>query len=127
MDTGARTFLRQVEGYNCGPNACTKILEIFGLVAEFEIHNAYGLGTTRNLVMEQWKRFLVRCNDDLIVRMQQQEPISVLREEGASKGGKITSQQANTCTFDTLDICFCFDDESHMDIIHLFCCKNSIH
>jgi hypothetical protein len=68
-------FLRQVEGYNCGPIACTKILEIFGLVTEFEIHNAYGLGTIRNLVTEQWKCFLVRCNDDLIVFMQQREPI----------------------------------------------------
>ena len=64
-------FVRQLEGYNCGPIACTKILEMFGLVTKFEVNNAYGLGTIRNLVTEQWKRFLIRCNDDLIICIQQ--------------------------------------------------------
>jgi len=73
-------FVRQLEGYNCGPIACTKILEMFGLVTELEVNNAYGLGTIRNLVIEQWKRFLVRCNDDLIIRIQQRRPIAVLGE-----------------------------------------------
>jgi hypothetical protein len=119
-------FVRQLEGYNCGPIACTKILEIFGLVTKFVIHHVYGLGTIRNLVTDQWKRFLFHCNDDLIVRMQQQRPIAVLREAYASKGGNMSSQ-ANTSTFDPLDICFCFDDESRMDIVRLVCCKNYIH
>ncbi len=65
-------FVRQPKGYNCGPIASTKILEMFGLVTEFEVNNAYGLGTIRNLVTEQWKRFLIRCNDDLIFRIVQQ-------------------------------------------------------
>jgi hypothetical protein len=64
-------FVRQLEGYNCGPIACTKILEVFGLVTEFEVNNAYGLGTIRNLVTEQWNRFLVRCTNDLVIRIQQ--------------------------------------------------------
>ncbi len=113
-------FVRQLEGYNCGPIACTKILEMFGLVTKFEVNNAYGLGTIRNLVIEQWKRFLVRCNDDLIIRIQQRRPIAVLGEEYASKGGNMMSQ-ANTRTFDPLNICFCFDDEPHMDIASNSC------
>jgi hypothetical protein len=64
-------FVRQPKGYNCEPIACTKILEVFGLVTEFEVNNAYGLGTIRNLVTEQWNRFLIRCNNDLVVRIQQ--------------------------------------------------------
>ncbi len=28
-------FVKQLEGYNCGPIACTKILKIFGLVTEY--------------------------------------------------------------------------------------------
>ena len=119
-------FVKQLEGYNCGPIACTKILEIFGLVTKFEVDHAYGIGTIRNLVTEQWQRFLIRCNDDLIVRIQQRRPIAVLREEYASKGGNMTSQ-GDTSTFDPLDICFCFNDESHMDILHLVCCKQFIH
>ena len=72
-------FVTQVEGYNCGPIACAKILEIFGLVTEFEIQHAYKLGTIRKLVTDQWTRFLIQCNDDLIVRIKQREPIAKLR------------------------------------------------
>jgi hypothetical protein len=46
-------FLKQLEGLNCGPIVCTKILEIFGLVTEFEVNIAYSLGTIRSLVTEQ--------------------------------------------------------------------------
>ena len=118
--------MRQLEGYNCGPIACPKILETFGLVTKFGVNNAYGLGTIRNLVTEQWKRFLIRCTDDLIVHIVQRQPIAVLREEYASKGGNMTSQ-ADTRTFDPLDICFCFDDEPHIDIVRLVCCKEFMH
>ena len=62
-------FVRQLEGYNCGPIACTKILEVFGLVTEFEVNNAYGLGTIRTLVTSQWKHFFEHCNDNLVVRI----------------------------------------------------------
>ena len=114
-------FVKQLEGYNCGPIACTKILEVFRLVSEFEVNNAYNLGTIRTLVTEQWKRFLVRCNDDLVVRMKQRRPIGVLREEYASKEKNMTSP-ADPRPIDPLDICFCFDDEPDMDIVRLVCC-----
>jgi hypothetical protein len=119
--------VKQLEGYNCGLIACTKILEVFGLVSEFEVNNAYGLGTIRALVTEQWKRFLVRCNDDLVVRMKQRRPIGVLWEEYASKGEKNIMSQAETRCFDPLDICFCFDDEPNMDIVRLVCCHDFMH
>jgi hypothetical protein len=119
-------FVRQLEGYNCGPIACTKILEVFGLVTEFEVNNAYGLGTIRTLVTDQWKRFLERCNDDLVVRIQQRRPIAELREEYASKEKNMTSP-ADPRPIDPLDICFCFDDEPHMDIVRLVCCKEFMH
>jgi hypothetical protein len=126
-------FLKQLEGFNCGPIACTKILEIFGLVTEFEVNIAYSLGTIRSLVTEQWKGFLQRCNSDLIVRIQQREPLTKLCQEYASMGEDMTSQSSNatsqsyTAAFDPLDVCFCFSDEAHMDIVRLVCCKQLIH
>jgi hypothetical protein len=91
METGVRTFLRQVEGYNCGPIACAKILEILGLVPEIQIHNVYGLGTIRNLVTEQWKyssygatmisSFV--CNND--------NPSLYFEKRVPQRGGKIMS------------------------------------
>ena len=122
-------FVKQLDGFDCGPIACTKILEIFGLVTKFEVHNAYGVGNIRTLVVEHWKRFIERCNDDLIIRrVQERRPIAVLREEYAAKAGGGTTFIASTAsTFDPLDVCFCFDDESHMDILRLACCKAFIH
>jgi hypothetical protein len=35
--------------------------------------------------------------------------------------------QADTRSIDPLDICFCFDDEPHMDIVCLVCCKEFMH
>ncbi len=102
--------MKQLEGFNCGPIVCTKILEIFGLVTKFEVKNAYGLGTINSLVTEQWKRFLQRCNDDLVVRIQQTEPLTELRQEYASMGEDTTSQsntatsQSYTAAFDLLDV-----------------------
>ena len=37
------------------------------------------------------------------------------------------TSQADTHTFDPLDICFRFDDEEHMDIVRLVCCKEFMH
>ncbi len=37
------------------------------------------------------------------------------------------TSQADTRTFDPLDICFCFDDEPHVDIVCLDCCKELMH
>ena len=34
---------------------------------------------------------------------------------------------ATASTFDPLDVCHCFDDEPHMDILRLTCCKTFIH
>jgi hypothetical protein len=125
--------LKQLEGFNCGPIACTKILEIFGLVTKFEVNNVYGLGTMRSLVTKQWKRFLQRCNNDLVVSIHQREPLTNLRQEYASMGEDTTSQsntatsQSYTAAFDPLDVCFCFSDEAHMDIVCLVCCKQLIH
>ena len=42
-------------------------------------------------------------------------------------GGGTTSTATTASTFDPLDVCHCFDDESHMDILHLACCKTFIH
>jgi hypothetical protein len=126
-------FLKQLEGFDCEPIACTKILKIFGLVTKFKVNIAYSLGTIRSLVTEQWKGFLQRCNNNLVVWIQQREPLTKLRQEYASMGEDTTYQsntamsQSYTAAFDPLDVCFCFSDKAHMDIVRLVCCKQSIH
>ncbi len=41
------TFILQVDGFNCGPIACVKILEMFGLATHVDLELGYQMGTLR--------------------------------------------------------------------------------
>jgi len=121
-------FVKQLDGYECGPIACTKMLEIFGLVTEFEVNLAYAVGNIRSMVTNHWKHFLERCNDDLIIRRKvERRPVAEIVDESAAQSEGGETSIANIPTFDPLDVCHCFDDESHMDILRLVCCKALVH
>jgi hypothetical protein len=121
--------VKQLEGFNCGPIACTKILEIFELVTEFEVKQAYNIGSIRTLVTQEWQRFLRRCNTDLIVRVQDRRPANKKIPDVAAVlmvVEKTTIEES--IKFNPLEVCFCFDDKPHQDVIHLKdCCKQFIH
>jgi len=52
------SFVQQVDGCNCGPIACMKVLELFLLVNERGVHSAYSSNRIRQVVMQHWQRFL---------------------------------------------------------------------
>ncbi len=51
-------FVKQVDPFNCGPIACTKILEMFHLTSAYEVKLAYDTNSICNLVTEHWRRFV---------------------------------------------------------------------
>jgi hypothetical protein len=61
-------FVAQTDGYNCGPIACLKILEMYSLVSVLDIEVAYSLNGLRRLAMDKWRLFIDYCNNDLVVR-----------------------------------------------------------
>ncbi len=122
------------------PLPVPKILEIFGLVTEYEVQRAYNTNTIKTLVMEERKRFLKHCNDDLIIPVRDRQPTKdgVGMEthdkdnETVGMDTKPDGMQINPVVqgpaLDPLDVCFCFCDEPHMDITCLkHCCKQLVH
>ena len=62
-------FLSQIDGFNCGPIACAKILELFG-VADYENlrieHEFNGLW---KMIRDFWNQFMRASEQDVIVRV----------------------------------------------------------
>jgi hypothetical protein len=59
-------ILKQHDGFNCGPIACLKVMEIYGILPMNSIaeigHQKYG---HRGVVMEYYKRFFLKHDSEL--------------------------------------------------------------
>ncbi len=51
-------FVKQMDPFNCGPIACTKIMEMFHLISAYEVKLAYAVNGICKLVTEHWTRFV---------------------------------------------------------------------
>jgi hypothetical protein len=51
-------FVKQMDPFNCGPIACTKIMEMFQIISEYKVKKAYAVNGIRTLVTEHWNKFL---------------------------------------------------------------------
>ncbi len=138
------TFVAQTDGYNCGPIACLKVLEMYSLISVDDIKLAYSLNTLHKLVMDKWKRFIDYCDQDLVVwrsfevTMEEPQPLpglSPLPPATMSDENEVMRQihpavavaDAVTASAQAppadLDICFCAADEISMELIEMRCCK----
>ncbi len=73
-------------------------------------------------MVDTWKLLKEKCNDDLIVRVRDKRNLEERDDI------KISAQISTaTVTTDPLDLCFCFNDEPHMDIVAWPCCSKLIH
>ena len=115
-------FMKQLDGCNCGPLACSKVIELFGIVSVAEIKKAYDFNGLRRMVVDTWSLMKERCNEDLIVRVRDKRPLD--EREGVQYSAQIGPARGPV---DPLDLCFCFDDEPHMDVVAWPCCFKLIH
>jgi hypothetical protein len=97
------SFLHQLDGNNCGPIACLKILELFHAIDVEAAHEVYEKQNIRKFVMAEWDRLVERCSKDLLVF------VSEKLVDGA------------------YGLCFCCTDLPSMEVINLPCCKASVH
>ncbi len=51
-------FIKQVDPFNCGPIAYTKILEMCHLTSAYEVKLAYDTNGIHKLVTEHWRCFV---------------------------------------------------------------------
>jgi hypothetical protein len=138
-----RHLIKQVDQFNCGPIACTKILEMFHLTSAYEAKLAYDTNGFRNLVTEHWSCFVHRCEQDLLVHVRE---CLLLRTPTAEEGNLVFPLQntasrvlisdpviaAAAAALAQADInhhqlCFCYFDLPYIELVRLKCCKQMIH
>jgi hypothetical protein len=60
-------FLKQLDGFNCGPIACLKILEQHSLITTNEVKITYAMNAIHSLVTNEFTWMARDCNRDLLV------------------------------------------------------------
>ena len=119
-------FIRQVDGFNCGPIACVKILEIFRLASKTDLVDAYDMGNLRQVVAKYWRQFLDECDGDLLLARTDRNPSTTTKStDDEVVAATDAKESANTDDNDTS--CFCYCDAPEMDLVRLECCRNTIH
>jgi hypothetical protein len=136
-------FVKQVDPFNCGPIACTKILEMFHLTSAYEVKLAYDTNGIRNLVTKQWRCFVHQCDQGLLVHVREH---LLLCTRTAEEGDLVLLLQNTASTapisdpviaaaaaasaqveIDHHQLCFCYCDLPDMELVRLKCCKQTIH
>ena len=136
-------FVKQVDSFNCGPIACTKILEMFKLATEYEVKIAYHMNALRTLMMNKWKRFVTRFNDNLIVCVRERIPLRTTFAEDGDLVLPTRNSSLLTATIDpviaaaaaasaeapmdNVQLCFRCCDSANMELIIILCYKQFIH
>jgi hypothetical protein len=59
------SFLHQLDGNNCGPIACLKIMELFHVIDVEAACEVYEKKNLRQFVMAEWDRLVELCSNDL--------------------------------------------------------------
>jgi hypothetical protein len=132
-----------MDPFNCGPIACTKILEMFHLISAYEVKLAYAVNGIRKLVTEHWTRFVDQCKQDLLVRVIERLPLRTPTAEDSDIKLPLRNTFSTTpirdpvvaaavaalaqAKIDELQLCFCYCDLPDMELVQMKCCKQTIH
>ena len=122
-------FVKQTDPYNCGPIACTKILEMFCLTTVEEVNLSYRINAIRTLVTEHWRKFIQRSEQDLIVRVRERLPLRLFSST-TRVGDPVIAAAAGASAQAEIDphkLCFCYCDSPDMELVRMECCKQTIH
>ncbi len=129
-----------MDTFNCGPIACLKILEIYNQTTLYEVNLAYNTNSIWRFVISEWQRQVAHCNNDLILHVRERVPLHEPRPEDGETPPKARRSYpivdaavaaAAAASADApeadMDICFCCCDSLAMELVHLTCCKKTIH
>ena len=56
------TFIVQTDGFNCGPIACLKVMELFSRLDESEAVDCYAKARIRYVVFEEWHKMITHLD-----------------------------------------------------------------
>ena len=80
--------ISQSDGYNCGPIACTKVMEVFGIIEPDSMSTiAESPGGYRTVVMDYYKGFISRHKNEIFLELRKKNMTSMpTSSEGDEKG-----------------------------------------
>ncbi len=136
-------FVKQMDPFNSGPIACTKIMEMIHPISTYEVKLAYAVNGIRKLVTEHWTRFVGQCEQDLLVGVRERLPLRtptaedsnlMLRLQNTFSTAPISdpvvaaaAAASAQAEIDHHQLCFCYYDLPDMELVRLKCCKQMIH
>ena len=114
-------YLRQKDGHNCGPIACTKVMEVFGYIEEGSMERVGSrVGGYRGVVMNKFADLISKYDHQLCVEMREtvSETGKTINEVGKDEATGILPREPD---------CFCNDEASKDQVHTLGCCGKNVH
>ncbi len=96
-------FIHQMDGCNCGPIACLKVMELFGIVTILYPQDFDENYNVCKIVMGQWETLLEYC-DSYLVLVFKTKPV----KESKHANEKVVDANKNGLNFAPLCNIFCF-------------------
>jgi len=120
-----------------------KILEMFHLTSEYEVNLAYRTNSIRDMVADEFCKFIQRSQQDLVVRVRERHILRTpvaddthvvlpLRTSSTNHilGDPVIAAAARASAQAEIDphtLCFCYCNSSDMELVKLTCCQQTIH
>lgn len=112
---GNSVFMRQRDGWNCGPIACAKVMEVLGYIKPGTFQQMGTMASKfRKMVMDKYAELSMKYNNDLLVETHMR-----VNEDGDN----VPTQDNNTNTED----CFCGEVRLEDTVHILTCCGRKVH
>ncbi len=92
-----------MDGFNCGPIVCLKLMESFGIVTIPYLQNFYEKYNVSRIVMAQWEKLFEYCDINLLLMFK-----TKLVKESKPANEEVVDPNENGLNFAPLCDCFCF-------------------
>jgi hypothetical protein len=102
--------IHQMDGFNCGPIACLKVMELFSLVTIPYSQDFYENYNVCKIVMGQWEELLKYCDSNLIFVFKT-KPV----KESKHTNDEVVDANGNGLIFASLCTSFCFTKKKECD------------
>jgi hypothetical protein len=99
-----------MDGFNCGPIACLKVMELFGIVTISYPQDFYKNYYVCKIVMSQWEELLEYCDSNLVL-MFKTKPV----KESKHANDEVVDANEYGLNFAPLCNSFCFTKRKECD------------
>jgi hypothetical protein len=103
-------FIHQMDGFNCGPIACHKLMELFGIITIPYSQNFYKNCIVCKIVVTPWEKLLEYCDSNLLLVFKTKP---VKKSKPANE--EVVHANENGLNFPPLCDGFCFTKKKECD------------